>query len=202
MATMIKNPYHCTFIHIPKTGGNSITTWMQQNFKSVVTKRQQHATKKEAEQRFGDLGWTFCVVRNPWDYMVSWYEFKKMLASSRIELLEKQPELQNNRKQKFNLEANRKSLTRLEQGFDWWVRQTGRDNQYHWAKNVDYIMKLENLNNDFSIVQEKLGCDIPLGHLNKTRTRHKKYQEYYTPELVDVVSKKYKADIEKFGYEF
>ena len=79
MATLVNTPYKCTFIHIPKTAGNSVTDWLKDNTEALVTKRKQHATVAEVLEGnhslgpIRDLGWKFCIVRNPWDYMVSWY---------------------------------------------------------------------------------------------------------------------------------
>jgi hypothetical protein len=206
MATRITDPYHCTFIHIPKTGGNSITNWMQTNFVNhQVTKRQQHATIDEAKSYWNidDLGWKFCVVRNPWDYVVSWYTFKIDVAKVRIEIANSDPKYKNSRKEKHNVEIQQQHIDRLEKlGFDGWLKQTGRSQQIGWAKGCDHIIKLENMKNGFAEVQKRLNCFEPLGHLNKTRDR-KDYKSYYTSqELIDIVAKKYADDIKEFNYDF
>lgn len=208
MATIIEDPHRCTFIHIPKTGGNSITQWMTENFDVKITKRKQHATVSEVMQGnhslgpVTDLGWKFCVVRNPWDYLVSWYTFKVMLCEKYIDMVENDPSLANLKKDKYNIELQQKELERLNQGFDWWIRQTGRKPQHYWAKDCDYIMKLENLNKDFKVVQKKLNCKIPLGHLNKTEGREKDYRKYYTKETREIVANQYAIDIETYNYQF
>lgn len=212
MATMIKEPYKCTFIHIPKTGGNSITRWLLDNNQTAkVTKRRQHANIADVckgDHSLGvktreDLGWTFCVVRNPWDYCASWYQFKVMLAESYINFLENNPTEIKNHKKKFNLEYQKSELKRLQQGFDWWIMQTKVDKQSHWAADCDYVMKLENLVVDFSEVQCKLKCHIPLPYLNRTVNKKKSYRDYYTKqEQIDRVAERYKIDIETYGYDF
>ena len=201
MATIVRHPYHCTFIHIPKTGGNSITNWMRDNFKIEVSKRKQHADVSQAQERFGNLGWTFCVVRNPWDYMVSWYTFKIYLCNAYIKNINEMPEKIIPEKEKWTLELQQSRLQQLEQGFEPWLAQTRVVEQNRWATNCNYVMKIENLNNDFKEVQERLDCFVPLGVANKTPDRTK-YQDYYNDKTKDLVYKNYKVDIETYNYEF
>ena len=211
MATIVKEPFKSTFIHIPKTGGNSITQWLVKNTKCMVTKRNQHATLNEVihgkhnqgPQDVNDLGFTFCVVRNPWDYMVSWYTFKVALCKTYIDIVNKNPELALRKKRKYNLEGNQAHLKYLEDlGFDGWVKKTGRKPQHYWAKDCDHVFKLENIHDDFKLIQEKANCFEPLETLNKTSER-KKYKEYYTSqESIDIVAKKYSIDINSYGYDF
>lgn len=201
MATKIKNPYLMTFIHIPKTGGNSITEWMKTNFIAEISKGGQHATVGEAEKLLGNLGWTFCVVRNPWDYCVSWYTFKIYIAKTYIDILTKQPELINPKRKKYRLEHHQNQLERLNNGFDWWVRQTNVAKQSKYAKNVDYFCRLENLDEDFKVIQNKLNCYEPLPLINKTPNRTN-YKDYYTPETIEIVREKFQEDIEFLNYEY
>jgi len=184
---------------------------MRKNFNAVTTKRKQHANLAETlkgNHSLGplqkeNLGLLFTVVRNPWDYAVSWYTFKIRLCKQYIKNIEENPAIENRRKEKFNLQAQKNQLTRLENlGFKEWVRQTKRDAQHWWAKDCDYIMRLENLNEDFLFIQQKLECYQPLGHLNPTGLRSK-YKDYYTDqETIDIIAKKYKIDIETYGYDF
>ena len=210
MATIVTEPYNCTFIHIPKTGGNSITHWLKENTTAKVTKRKQHATVQgvlSGKHSLGpvaieDLGWKFCVVRNPWDYIVSWYTFEIMLCNFYIEKIQTDPTFKHPTKQKYNLELQQNKLKRLQDiGFEGFVKQTDKPSQHHWAKDCDYIIKIENMNQGFKEVQQRLNCFTPLPVKNKTINRTR-YQDYYTAELKDIVYKKYKLDISTYGYEF
>jgi hypothetical protein len=190
-----------TFIHIPKTGGNTITNWMRDNFDIEVSKRKQHADVAVAQERFGNLGWTFCVVRNPWDYMVSWYTFKIYLCNAYIKNINEMPDKIVPEKEKWNLEIQKEKLKKLEQGFEPWLIQTGVVEQHRWAKNCNYVMKIENLNEDFKKVQERLNCFVPLGFANKTPNRSR-YQDYYNSKTKDIVYQNYKEDVTTYNYEF
>lgn len=211
MATITTHPFHSTFIHIPKTGGNSVTEWLKNNTQSNVTKRRQHATVQEVckgEHSLGpksreDLGLVWCIVRNPWDYCASWYSFRIMLCEFYIDQIQKHPHMADHRKEKWNLKAQQDHLSNLKLGFLPWLKTTNkRKTCHHWAADCDKVFKLENIQEDFKFIQDKMNCWEPLGHSNKTVNR-KKYQDYYTSqEAIDIVAKQFKVDIDIYGYDF
>lgn len=68
-------------------------------------------------------------------------------------------------------------------------------------KEMDFIGKLENFPEDLSYVLSILKLDhFPIGHKNKTN--HKHYSQYYSEHTKKIIAKKYKVDIQNFGYEF
>lgn len=210
MATIVKHPFQSTFIHIPKTGGNSVTEWLKTYTKSFITKRKQHAILNEVlqgEHSLGpmnreDLGLVWCIVRNPWDYCASWYGFEIMLCEFYIDQIHKNPHMSNHRKEKWNLSLQERKLEKLKNGFLPWLKQSAVSTMSRWAKDCDVILKLENINKDFEFIQEKMNCFQPLGHSNKTKNR-KKYKEYYTSqEAIDTVATRFKVDIDTYGYDY
>jgi hypothetical protein len=69
---------------------------------------------------------------------------------------------------------------------------------YHRGKlMVDFVGHFEQLNKDWDFLRERF--DLPeLPHQN--RSQHVDYREAYTPELARIAAKRYKKDIELFGY--
>ncbi len=66
---------------------------------------------------------------------------------------------------------------------------------------VNFISKLETLNEDLETLSQKTGFPIAnFPHVHKTKG--KKYQEYYNDELIEKVRIRYKADIGFFNYEY
>jgi sulfotransferase famil protein len=75
---VISHQYGCIFIHIPKTGGKSVqrffrTNW--QNHKDISRYAQ------ELDPRIFKSYYKFTVVRNPWDRIVSDYNYQKKKRS-------------------------------------------------------------------------------------------------------------------------
>ena len=77
---------------------------------------------------------------------------------------------------------------------------------------VDYIIKYENLDEDFSKLLDKIGIDDSL-KLDKVKMLpgwnnwgddidSVNYQDYYDEETKKIIEHNFKEDIEEFGYEF
>lgn len=221
MAILIEQPYRCTFLHAPKTGGTSVNNWLNKNFEvqdrsllyperhtHIRPLKLTHATFPLAEYHFKyNLGWTFSTVRNPYDWVVSWYTYRLKTLKQRVANLETNavpPQLAARHKE-FNLTHQKEKLAVLELGFEEWLRhpKTKLEQQVCWYGEADYVMRFENLVEDFAEVQERLGCDDPLPHLNASRADGVTYHDYYTsPDLIDIVSKKCDVDIALFNYTF
>ena len=74
--------------------------------------------------------------------------------------------------------------------------------QSHWLSynntQSDYILRAENLNEDFKPLQEYFKTDKPLGIDNFTID----YKQHYTTTTKNLIEKYFKEDIDRFEYEF
>lgn len=67
---------------------------------------------------------------------------------------------------------------------------------------VHKVAKLENLDEDLTDIFKKLQLpNIKIPHFNQTSScRYKDYKDYYNDQLWDLVARRYRSDIEMFGY--
>ena len=181
------------FIWINKTAGVSIARAL-----GINKDTYNHYTATELRGILGEITFDklfkFCVVRNPWDKVVSEFRFRVWTC---------QNELNSN------------------SSFSEWVRSTyvEHDPQYYdwpkmflpqleWITNengeiiVDFVGRFESLQDDFEQICDRLNikCRL-LCHENKSRN-HTGYRDYYNGETKSIVESCFKADIEFFGYKF
>lgn len=179
------------FIHINKTGGTSIA-------KAIGLPSRRHLFAQEiisivGEERFRKC-FKFCVVRNPWDRVVSHYHYRlkhnvTQLADKPISFKEwvlccygpqKNPTYFNDPK--------------------WFVPQIEWITDKNGNVATDYIIRFESLERDFLRVAQKIGLKKELPHLNATSKAH--YSRFYDDETREIVGNHFRADIERFNYSF
>lgn len=179
---MICHKHKCIFIHVPKTGGTSIE-WALQNKKVPI--EQKHKTSNEICE-LHPVAWEqyfkFTVVRNPWDWLVSWYYWRKLVKKMSF----KEFLLNYNLSKKYDYLPDVINFTNYLTIDDKLV--------------MDRTCRFENLQHDFPVVCDELNINATLPHKNKTN--HKHYTEYYDDETRTIVAEKYAKDIEYFGYRF
>ena len=191
---MINDEYEFIFVRVAKTASTSILSRlpksriMQKNWKYDSNHIPLWHIKANLDKNICDAYFKFAFVRNPFARAVStvkywnkWsldgggpqYKFKNFFVG---QIPEKVNSIDHNFLSKYG-------------------------SQYDFTKGCDFIGKVENLQEDFNTICDKIG--IPqqkLPHLNTTN--HKHYTEYYDDETRQIVAEKYAKDIEYFGYKF
>jgi hypothetical protein len=180
------------FIHLPKNAGSSVTKVLA-NY--IGVDREELRPQKLKFIRAVDIPnilgegkddyFVFSVTRNPWSRIVSYFHYLKQI---------KQPP--------GNLPANAK--------FDQWVKMGGfRSLQTQMSQlgdgkgvssHIDYVAKLETIQEDWPKICEGLGIECELMHDKKSKHEH--YSSYYNGITQSIIAQYYKQDIDTFGYEF
>ncbi len=176
----------------PKCGSRTLHKIFRENNINFPCEVIDHAPS------FAKNYFSFSIVRNPFDRLVSCYTQK---------IVEQEP---NERQFRNGL---RWELNYQKPSFKDFIKivTKNEDNikERHWnlyhniipVTDIGFIGRFENLQEDFNTICDKIG--IPqqeLPHINKTK--HKHYTEYYDDETRQIVAEKYAKDIEYFGYEF
>jgi Sulfotransferase family len=191
------------FVHIPKTAGNSIQSVLRDysedelvalrneqdgverfGLRNPKYKIKKHSTLAEyrdalGETEFGNL-YKFTCVRNPWDRMISYYFTPTQ------------------QKEPWDRKKFGKIVLRALSVADYLRLAKGERDPFG---NVDYVMRFENLTDDFRAVCAAL--DISPTILPKyNRSNREHYSKYYDEELRELVRERFAAEIERFGYVF
>jgi hypothetical protein len=201
---MISHKHRAIFVHIQKTGGNSVSAALGEH----DSPPEKHRTALELQAFYGENTWRdyykFSFVRDPWDRMVSWWS---MIDGARPAF---EAGKTFNRFQTFILMNARtfdEFLIRCDEEVDdfdgrKWIYRNQVDYLIDGDGKVmvDFVGRFETIKDDFSVVARKLGMSIDLPHVNRSGHRH--YTDYYTPSLADIVRKRFARDIKAFGYAF
>jgi hypothetical protein len=152
-----------------------------------VTIWNNHKSAKSIKNDLGDelfhSYFKFCVVRNPYDLMVSSYFFEKT-------------------KNKFDYDFKSYCKT--------FKTPPNPNVERMFIDDVEvcqYYIRYENLKNDIIFVLDKLGItdydmnDLP-NHKSNYNPRDRCYKSYYDNETKEIVERLFKLEIEMFGYEF
>ena len=184
------------FIHVPKCAGMSISYFCRQNGLLIdpVNRSDIWLKQNKSYQNIENVAvdFSFAFVRNPFSRMVSawkcqWVSCNQYKTFKDFILY-------------FLPESN--SIT----FFRWSHVMPFTDTRMKLFNSngnqlIDFIGKVENLQEDFNIICDKIG--IPQQQLpHKNKTKHKHYMEYYDDETREIVAQKYARDIEYFGYKF
>jgi Sulfotransferase family len=195
------------FIHIQRTGGDSISTALGEGTNSP----DKHFSALELRKQCGLEIWNsyfkFAFVRNPWDRLISWWSMINACraAYERGEALNKFQTFVLSRATTFDL-----FLDNCDQIiFDNDGTKSIYNNQIDYLVDdsgnflVDFVGRFEHLQRDFSTVTQKcFGQALVLPPSNKKRTHNHHYSTYYNSILKDKIAARFARDIDAFGYAF
>jgi len=206
---MILEKERTVFIHIPKTGGTSISNAL--GYSNDL--RSKHCSVVGYIERMNRLAYhrffKFTVVRNPYDRIVSYFEWK------RFNIIEGT----------YNKHITDEEMDMvMDKGFsNWFIKfvtnyrdkpfktryKTGPNNQTLMLINrknvisIDSICRFETLERDFLEVAKKQELEIKVDKFpHSLKTDRKPYQEYYSNNAREIASRYYSQDLKNFNYCF
>ncbi|WP_058244992.1 sulfotransferase family 2 domain-containing protein [Thalassovita autumnalis] len=204
------------FIHIPKTGGTSMALALEdrakkddvligdtpkaakrrRRFSGVETRGRlwKHSTLADIEGLVGpdevERYFTFTMVRNPWDRMVSYYHWLQRQTFDH-------PAIQLARSEEFS--------GFLSHPMTWQAQKQAPARHYmtdaRGNEVCDQYVRLEHLEEDLPEVEAHLGFTIDLPRANAS-SRAGDYRRYYSDTDAAFLAEICAEDIDRFGYRF
>lgn len=197
------------FIHIPKTAGQSVAKALRPYtlypHQRLIQRIGRHVGRRSKYDHYGihidhsDVAdyqnilspetyseyFSFAFVRNPWDRVLSLYSFTKKKPKS--------PLFEVATKGEFDDFIRALKECGLRQQVEY-LRDNNGD------VNVNFIGRFENLTEDFSVIEKRLGVSMVLPH--KNASKHPRFREIYTDWGREEVAELSKDDILTFNYSF
>ncbi len=206
---LISDSHHFIFVHIRKAAGTSLRQilgevslpkndqlWsklLSRNGFAVDYRKysfRKHASLEEAElsmpEELFESYFKFAMVRNPWDRLVSEYEYiKTQAAHSRYKKLSAMDFKQFIVYQSKRPAAHQVNALKLKNGH----------------LGCDFVGKLETLEQSLKVIGARIGVNFSeLPHINQIKRRD--YRTYYDSKLQLLVGQLWQADIDTFQYDF
>jgi len=188
MAFRIKSKL--TFVHIAKCGGNTITDWIRKDTHEYSG--EPHELPSTLPNEWQDK--MFCVVRNPWSRVVSFFTYFKRTWSK-------------HKKYEY-LEVINKGFENFVLRCDGWHPDIAPSIGLPWNEqlcslyihpNMEYL-RLENLKSDFEKIKKI--CDRQDDLEKKNQSNSLPYQSFYNDKTIKRVAEMFEQDIKQFNYSY
>ena len=142
------------------------------------------------------------VVRNPWAWHVSWYNYvRNDIGGRRSGLKIEHEQFRRMSFEQYLRWLDDEAAPQSPQGY---VRMIQADWISDEAGNVmvDEILRQESLQDDIRSLVDRLNLAVTPVHKRVNVSTRDDYRSYYTPDGVDQIAKRHQRDIELFGYSF
>lgn len=181
------------FVHNPKTGGLSVRALL--GFSSEPNFRFIHMTIDEAIEYIFQCSWSsfysFAFVRNPWDRIVSLYEYQRTHTYGIFINFDQTHIMARNYTFSEWMDINIKMKKSRYFGIP----------QSKWVDGVTDIYRFEDFTESCKHLCEIIGVEHQAFHENKTLRKH--YKEYFSKQLhIDFVAELDSFVVNRFGYDF
>jgi hypothetical protein len=197
------------FIHIPKTAGTSIREWYNSNINNNNTNTNKvtcyghvpYSTSVEKSNITFD--WSFSVVRNTYERLASLYLYSWNKSKRRMEKASRRGEIDTT-----NTTIVREAEKGIENFFKVFIEEGRTElagglwmSQLTYSSGVDYILRHENLQEDFKIVQDKLECHNPLTQNRNFMNSDSKKIQNYSESYFKLIELYFQEELDYFKFK-
>lgn len=203
---MICHKHKFIFIEVHKTGSSTIQSILENvlNVKNTIKHAPLDYYLNTFPRKFNNY-YKFMFVRNPWSRTISLYkrEIERSGYSGDLESFINKIKFATTFCCTIGQGPTNLARSELE-----------KLNQIDYGKindsdkiHMDFIGKMENLENDLRFIFKKINLDWSEDIWNKCKYRNlgsykKHYTEYYNNKTKKMIGEKFAKDIEYFGYKF
>lgn len=195
------------FVHVQKTAGTSLAEILKPHALNPANGRmnklasdlglvrdwrkfhfRKHANLRKAQSVIPapvyDGLFKFAFVRNPWERLVSWYQY-----------VQRTPLHEDCRPGETFADFAARFLEKPRRA-QWWMIE-----DLNGVMGLDYVGRFENLNDDIAHLCQRIGIKAQtLPHRNKMAD--KDYRTFYDDRLALAVKNNWTREIDAFGYTF
>ena len=195
------------FVHVQKTAGTSLAEILKPHALNPANGRmnklasdlglvrdwrkfhfRKHANLRKAQSVIPapvyDGLFKFAFVRNPWERLVSWYQY-----------VQRTPLHEDCRPGETFADVAARFLEKPRRA-QWWMIE-----DLNGVMGLDYVGRFENLNDDIAYLCQRIGIKAQtLPHRNKMAD--KDYRTFYDDRLALAVKNNWTREIDAFGYTF
>ena len=200
-----------TFIHIPKCGGTYLermfTPYIQGCPTRTLKAAQGHLTLQEYQQVFSAHSVSFSpvdcfsVVRNPWAWHVSWFNYIKQDVDGKSG-----HQIEHELFQAFEFRDYLQWLIdpNAERGPQGYIQRQLSD----WLIDereqlvVPTVFRQETLQTDIQAFSTLHRLKVKATAIRLNTSSSRSFREYYDREGAEIIRKRHERDISLFGYEF
>lgn len=157
---------------------------------------QHHVNARRLKSHFEALNWdwdkyySFAILRNPWDRVVSFYHFGLSNSKSIWSKWAKSKDFE--------------SFVKCEEV----IKLLKQYNFYNFVCNkngdslINKIIKLENINNELPLLLKSLNINLKIDIPKLNSTQRSDYRNYYNDDTINLIKQYFHSDIEFGKYTF